>query len=106
MAPDRDLWWHEELAKVDDHCDAEIVDSEDLLFILYTSGSTGKPKGMVHTCAGYMVYTTYTFLNAFQYKPGEIYWCTADVGWITGQRYNVPVIGGKILARRQGFGRW
>lgn len=86
---DTDLWWHEELRKVNDDCPAEVLDSEDLLFILYTSGSTGKPKGMVHTCAGYMVYTTYSFLNVFQYKEGDIYWCTADIGWITGHSYIV-----------------
>ena len=80
------------------------MDSEDLLFILYTSGSTGKPKGMVHTCAGYMVYTTYTFLNAFQYKPGEIYWCTADVGWITGHSYIVygPLAAGATTVMFEG----
>jgi len=72
---------------VDDFCDAEIMDSEDPLFILYTSGSTGKPKGMVHTCGGYMVYTSFTFKNVFQYDDGDIYWCTADIGWITGHSY-------------------
>ena len=65
------------------------MDAEDLLFILYTSGSTGKPKGVVHTCAGYMVYTTYTFVNVFQYQPRQIYFCTADIGWITGHSYIV-----------------
>jgi acetyl-CoA synthetase len=68
---------------------AEIMDAEDMLFILYTSGSTGKPKGVVHTCAGYMIYTTYSFVNVFQYKPGDIYFCTADVGWITGHSYTI-----------------
>ena len=68
-------------------CDAEIMDAEDPLFILYTSGSTGKPKGMVHTCGGYMVYTSFTFKNVFQYDDGDIYWCTADIGWITGHSY-------------------
>jgi acetyl-CoA synthetase len=63
------------------------MDAEDMLFILYTSGSTGKPKGVVHTCGGYMVYTGYTFANAFQYQPGEVYFCTADIGWITGHSY-------------------
>ncbi len=82
-----DLWWHEELEKVDAICPPEIMDAEDPLFILYTSGSTGKPKGMVHTCGGYMVYTTYSFQNVFQYKEGDIYWCTADIGWITGHSY-------------------
>jgi acetyl-CoA synthetase len=86
---DIDVWWHEALAEVDDHCPAEIMDSEDPLFILYTSGSTGKPKGMVHTCGGYMVYTAYSFQNVFQYEKGHVYWCTADIGWITGHSYIV-----------------
>lgn len=85
--PKIDLWWHEELKKVDDHCPPEIMDSEDTLFILYTSGSTGTPKGMVHTCGGYMVYTAYSFQNVFQYQQGDVYWCTADIGWITGHSY-------------------
>ena len=84
---DIDVWWHEALEEVDDNCPAEIMDSEDPLFILYTSGSTGKPKGMVHTCGGYMVYTAYSFQNVFQYEKGDIYWCTADIGWITGHSY-------------------
>ena len=84
-----DLWWHEELEKVDDFCPAEIMNSEDPLFILYTSGSTGKPKGMVHSCGGYMVYTAYSFQNVFQYQKGDVYWCTADIGWITGHSYIV-----------------
>ena len=84
-----DKWWHEELEKVDDNCPAEVMDSEDPLFILYTSGSTGKPKGMVHTCGGYMVYTAYTFQNVFQCQPNDVYWCTADIGWITGHSYIV-----------------
>ena len=84
-----DLWWHEELEKVNDFCPAEVMDSEDPLFILYTSGSTGKPKGMVHTCGGYMVYTAYSFQNVFQYEKGDVYWCTADIGWITGHSYIV-----------------
>jgi acetyl-CoA synthetase len=84
-----DKWWHEELEKVDDNCPAEVMDSEDPLFILYTSGSTGKPKGMVHTCGGYMVYTAYTFKNVFQCQPNDVYWCTADIGWITGHSYIV-----------------
>ena len=86
---DIDVWWHEALSEVDDHCPAEIMDSEDPLFILYTSGSTGKPKGMVHTCGGYMVYTAYSFQNVFQYEKGDVYWCTADIGWITGHSYIV-----------------
>jgi acetyl-CoA synthetase len=84
-----DLWWHEELEKVNDDCPAESMDSEDPLFILYTSGSTGRPKGMVHTCGGYMVYTAYSFQNVFQYQKGDVYWCTADIGWITGHSYIV-----------------
>jgi acetyl-CoA synthetase len=84
-----DKWWHDEIEKVDDNCPAEIMDSEDPLFILYTSGSTGKPKGMVHTCGGYMVYTAYSFQNVFQYEKGDVYWCTADIGWITGHSYIV-----------------
>ncbi len=87
MKAGRDVWWHDEIKNVDAHCPAEPMDSEDLLFILYTSGSTGKPKGMVHTCGGYMVYTTYTFQTVFQYQEGQVYWCTADVGWITGHSY-------------------
>ena len=87
MKPDRDLWWHEEMANVSTQCLAEEMDSEDLLFILYTSGSTGKPKGMVHTCGGYMVYTNYTFRTVFQYEQGQVFWCTADVGWVTGHSY-------------------
>jgi acetyl-CoA synthetase len=87
MKSGRDIWWHEELTKVDSNCPAEEMDAEDPLFILYTSGSTGKPKGMVHTCGGYMVYTAYTFKNVFQYEENDIYWCTADIGWITGHSY-------------------
>ena len=91
-----DKWWHSEIEKVDNYCEAETMDSEDELFILYTSGSTGKPKGMVHTCGGYMVYTAYSFQNVFQYKPNQIFWCTADIGWITGHSYIVygPLLSG------------
>ncbi len=90
MVPGRDLWWQEEMKKITvDEFPAEYMDAEDMLFILYTSGSTGKPKGVVHSCAGYMIYTTYSFVNVFQYRPGEIYFCTADVGWITGHSYIV-----------------
>ena len=84
-----DRWWHDEFEKVNNYCPAEVMDSEDPLFILYTSGSTGKPKGMVHSCGGYMVFTAYTFQNVFQYQKGQIYWCTADIGWITGHSYIV-----------------
>lgn len=87
MQNGRDFEWLAETYKQQNTCPAEIMDSEDALFILYTSGSTGKPKGVVHSCGGYMVYTAYTFLNVFQYNPGQVYWCTADVGWITGHSY-------------------
>ena len=83
----RDFLLDDLIIGVDNFCDAEIMDAEDPLFILYTSGSTGKPKGMVHTCGGYMVYTSFTFKNVFQYDDGDIYWCTADIGWITGHSY-------------------
>lgn len=83
----RDKNWETELEGIASECEAEEMDSEDTLFILYTSGSTGKPKGVQHTCGGYMVYTTFSFKNVFQYEPGDIYWCTADVGWITGHSY-------------------
>jgi acetyl-CoA synthetase len=87
MQAGRDVWWHDEIRDMAPNCPAEEMDAEDLLFILYTSGSTGKPKGMVHTCGGYMVFTTYTFQTVFQYREGQVYWCTADVGWITGHSY-------------------
>lgn len=89
MVPDRDVWWHEEIEGVSNDCPAEVMDAEDMLFILYTSGSTGSPKGMVHTIGGYMVYTNYTFRNAFNFREDDIYWCTADIGWITGHSYIV-----------------
>ncbi len=93
MIKGRDVWWEDEVRKVETagnpDCPAEPMDAEDPLFILYTSGSTGKPKGVVHTCGGYMVYTNYTFVNVFQYKPQEIHFCTADIGWITGHSYIV-----------------
>jgi acetyl-CoA synthetase len=88
MDASRDLWWHEAMEKVStDFLPATVMDAEDMLFILYTSGSTGKPKGVVHTCAGYMVWTNYTFVNVFQYRPGQVHFCTADIGWITGHSY-------------------
>ena len=90
-----ETWWHNEIEDVSDYCEAEEMDSEDMLFILYTSGSTGKPKGMVHSCGGYMIYSSYTFLNVFQYKTNDIYWCTADIGWITGHSY---IVYGPLLA--------
>ena len=87
----RDCWWEDEIIKVEAQgnpfCPAAEMDAEDVLFILYTSGSTGKPKGVVHTTAGYMVWTNYTFVNVFQYKPGQVHFCTADIGWITGHSY-------------------
>ena len=90
-----DIWWHDALSGQPTHCEAETMDSEDMLFILYTSGSTGKPKGVVHTCGGYMVYTCFSFKNVFQYQPGDVYWCTADIGWITGHSY---IVYGPLLA--------
>ena len=104
----RDIWWHEAMQGKSDTFDAVETDSEDLLFILYTSGSTGKPKGMVHTVAGYMVYTTYTFLTAFQYKEKEIFWCTADIGWITGHSYIVygPLSAGATSLMFEGIPSW
>lgn len=92
---DKDVWWHEMVDRQSDSCPAEPMDSEDILFILYTSGSTGKPKGVVHTCGGYMVFSEYSFKNVFQYKDGDIYWCTADIGWITGHSY---IVYGPLLA--------
>ncbi|MBZ9632496.1 acetate--CoA ligase [Salegentibacter sp. LM13S] len=87
MKEGRDEWLQPLLDEASDECKAETMDAEDPLFILYTSGSTGKPKGMLHTTAGYMVYTAYTFKNVFQYKQDDVYWCTADIGWITGHSY-------------------
>lgn len=89
MKDDRDLWWSDCHIGASPLCEAELMDSEDPLFILYTSGSTGRPKGMVHTCGGYMVYAQYSFEQVFQYKQDEVYWCTADIGWITGHSYIV-----------------
>ena len=89
MKNNRDFWYHDKVKNVDDYCPSEEMNSEDLLFILYTSGSTGKLKGVVHSCAGYMLYTHFTFENVFQYSEGDTYWCTADVGWITGHSYIV-----------------
>lgn len=95
MKAGRDIWWHEAIEGISTENKAEIVDSEDMLFILYTSGSTGKPKGVVHTCGGYMVYSQFSFSNVFQYSQGDVYWCTADVGWITGHSY---IVYGPLLA--------
>lgn len=96
MIGGRDLWWEQEENEASADCPAEAMNAEDPLFILYTSGSTGKPKGVVHTCGGYMVYTAYTFANVFQYNPGEVFFCTADIGWITGHSYLVygPLLNG------------
>lgn len=100
----RDFWLHEELEGMSKHCEAEEMDAEDLLFILYTSGSTGKPKGVVHTCGGYMVYTGYTFANVFQYNESDIYWCTADIGWVTGHSYILygPLLNGATTVMFEG----
>ncbi len=89
MEPNRDFWWHEEKLTVDSICEPEIMNAEDPLFILYTSGSTGKPKGVLHTTGGYIVYASITHKYVFDYKDGDIYWCTADVGWVTGHSYIV-----------------
>lgn len=95
MKEGRDVWYHEEVQKAEKTCEPEVMDAEDMLFILYTSGSTGKPKGVVHTCGGYMVYTDYTFRNVFQYEESDVFWCTADIGWITGHSY---IVYGPLLA--------
>ncbi|MFT6981825.1 MAG: acetyl-CoA synthetase [Crocinitomicaceae bacterium] len=96
MQEGRDLDYHTLIADMPEHCEATEMQSEDLLFILYTSGSTGKPKGVVHTCGGYMVYTSYSFENVFQYEGSDVFWCTADIGWITGHSYIVygPLLSG------------
>ena len=112
MIKGRDVWWEDEIKKVETrgtmNCDAEEMEAEDMLFILYTSGSTGKPKGVVHTCGGYMVYTGYTFTNAFQYEPGQVYFCTADIGWITGHSYIVygPLSQGATTVMFEGVPTW
>ncbi len=101
----KDLWWHELMQNVSENCQPEPMDSEDPLFILYTSGSTGKPKGVLHTTGGYMVYVGYTFKNVFQYEEGDIFWCTADVGWITGHSYLVygPLLNGATTVLFEGI---
>lgn len=108
MKEDRDIWLHDALPDASEVCPAEEMDAEDPLFILYTSGSTGRPKGMVHTTAGYMVYTAYTFKNAFQYKENDVYWCTADIGWITGHSYIVygPLANGATTLMFEGVPSW
>jgi acetyl-CoA synthetase len=104
MKEGRDQWLAPLLEKASSECEPELMDAEDPLFILYTSGSTGSPKGMVHTTAGYMVYTAYTFKNVFQYRPGDVYWCTADIGWITGHSYIVygPLANGATTVMFEG----
>ena len=89
MTEGRDLWWHEQISSASNNCDPEEMDAEDPLFILYTSGSTGKPKGVLHTSGGYLVYASYTHEMIFDYQKDDIYWCTADIGWITGHSYIV-----------------
>ena len=105
MQSGRDIWWHDEMKEVNSNCPIEIMDSEDPLFILYTSGSTGKPKGIQHSTAGYMIYTEFSFINVFQYKEGDIYWCTADIGWITGHSYIVygPLLSGATTMMFEGI---
>jgi len=104
----RDKWWHEEMAKVDAECPCESMDAEDPLFILYTSGSTGKPKGVLHTTGGYNVYTALTHKYIFDYQDGDIYWCTADIGWVTGHSYIVygPLTNGATTLMFEGVPTW
>ena len=104
MKKGRDIWWHDAIEGVSDQNEAEEMDAEDMLFILYTSGSTGKPKGIVHTTGGYMVYSAYTFVNVFQYDPDDVYWCTADIGWVTGHSYIVygPLLSGATSVMFEG----
>jgi acetyl-CoA synthetase len=116
MIKGRDLWWEDEMDHAETQVEkdgvvsfaAEEMDAEDPLFILYTSGSTGKPKGVVHTCAGYMIWTTYTFVNVFQYQPGVIHFCTADIGWVTGHSYIVygPLCAGATSVMFEGIPTW
>lgn len=105
MESGRDHWWHESMAAADPHCEPEWMDAEDPLFILYTSGSTGKPKGVLHTTGGYMIYTATTFKYIFDYKEGDIWWCTADIGWVTGHSYIVygPLCAGAISVMFEGI---
>lgn len=112
MIKGRDLWWEDEIKKLETQgnpfVEAEEMDAEDTLFILYTSGSTGKPKGVVHSTAGYMVWANYTFVNVFQYQPGQIYFCTADIGWITGHSYILygPLSAGATTLMFEGIPTW
>jgi acetyl-CoA synthetase len=105
MKNGQDLWWHDEMAKVSAQCEPELMDAEDPLFILYTSGSTGKPKGVQHNVGGYMVYTAITHKYIFDYHDGDIYWCTADIGWVTGHSYIVygPLGNGAITTMFEGI---
>jgi acetyl-CoA synthetase len=105
MQAGRDTWWHEEMAKASAACPVEWMDAEDPLFILYTSGSTGKPKGVLHTTGGYMVYTYHTFKHIFDYHDGDIFWCTADIGWVTGHSYIVygPLCAGATSVMFEGI---
>ncbi|TCV92474.1 acetate--CoA ligase [Biostraticola tofi] len=106
--PDRDTWWHDAIVGVSDSCPPEEMQAEDPLFILYTSGSTGKPKGVLHTSGGYLVYAALTFKYVFDYHPGDIYWCTADVGWVTGHSYLLygPLACGAITLMFEGVPNW
>jgi acetyl-CoA synthetase len=116
MIKGRDVWWEDEMEYAENQVEkdgivsfpAEEMDAEDPLFILYTSGSTGKPKGVVHTIAGYMVWTAYTFVNVFQYQPGDVHFCTADIGWITGHSYIVygPLAAGATSMMFEGIPTW
>ena len=116
MIKGRDVWWEDEMEHAETQVEkegvvsfpAEEMDAEDPLFILYTSGSTGKPKGVVHTCGGYMVWTAYTFVNVFQYQPGDIHFCTADIGWITGHSYIMygPLCAGATSLMFEGVPTW
>lgn len=112
MIKGRDVWWEDEMKQVEEKgitfIEAEEMDAEDPLFILYTSGSTGKPKGVVHSVAGYMVYTNYTFVNVFQYQPGQVHFCTADIGWITGHSYIIygPLSAGATSLLFEGVPTW
>lgn len=108
MKDGRDIWWHDMIEGVDCENTAEVMDSEDTLFILYTSGSTGKPKGVLHTIGGYMIYSEYTFKNVFQYSDGDVWWCTADIGWVTGHSYIVygPLLSGATSVMFEGIPTW
>ena len=117
MLKNRDIWWEDAMADAEDKLETESpdfnfpaveMDAEDPLFILYTSGSTGKPKGVVHTVGGYMVYTAYSFVNVFQYQPGDVHFCTADIGWITGHSYIIygPLAAGATSLIFEGIPTW